>query len=149
MGIGSLIKHHRKLKGITQKELADIIGCAEVTIRQYEADRREPSYDICKKIEKALDFQIFMTKKDEYTKIVKDSYRILEELGKDGNEEISYLNNKVSIRIGKTEDQLIREEVLLQSFNKLNDNGQDEAVKRVEELTEIPRYQEGYQEEDE
>ena len=42
--------------------------------------------------------------------------------------------------IGKQEDRII-ETFLLDYFHQLNVEGQDVAIKRVAELTEIPRYQ--------
>ena len=41
--LGEKIREARKKKGWTQKELAEAVGTATVTIRQYEADKREPS----------------------------------------------------------------------------------------------------------
>ena len=45
MTIGEKIKEFRKKAGFTQKQLAKECGLAEITIRQYESDKREPSFD--------------------------------------------------------------------------------------------------------
>jgi len=42
MNLGSILKMKREEKGLTQKQLAELVGCAEITIRQYESGSREP-----------------------------------------------------------------------------------------------------------
>lgn len=54
MHSGELIKEQRKLKGYTQKQLAEVIGASEPSIRLYELGKRTPSEDVLKKIAKAL-----------------------------------------------------------------------------------------------
>lgn len=43
--IGKRIKERRKALKMTQKELGEKIGCAEITIRQYENGRYSPKID--------------------------------------------------------------------------------------------------------
>lgn len=45
MTIGENIKKYREKKGLTQKELGAALGLAEITIRQYENNKREPKYE--------------------------------------------------------------------------------------------------------
>lgn len=45
MPIGGNIKKYREKKGLTQKELGAALGLAEITIRQYENNKREPKYE--------------------------------------------------------------------------------------------------------
>lgn len=59
MDIGILIKQKRKAAGLTQEELAQKIGCATITIRQYESGKREPSIIVLGKLANALDVDIF------------------------------------------------------------------------------------------
>ena len=54
MNIGNKIKDARKLAGLTQKELAKKCEVAEITIRQYETDKRQPRYEQLLKIADAL-----------------------------------------------------------------------------------------------
>lgn len=54
MTVGNNIKKIRLEQNLTQKELADKIGCAEITIRQYESDKRQPSIKQLQKISSAL-----------------------------------------------------------------------------------------------
>ena len=42
MNLGQVIKRKREENGLTQKQLATLVGCAEITIRQYENGSREP-----------------------------------------------------------------------------------------------------------
>ena len=57
MSIGENIKNIRMQKGLTQKQLAEKSGVAEITIRQYESDKREPKITQLQKIIIALDLE--------------------------------------------------------------------------------------------
>ncbi len=57
--VGENIKKFRKQMGFTQKELADRLGCAEITIRQYESNKREPSIEQLGKIADILNLHLF------------------------------------------------------------------------------------------
>ena len=52
--IGKRIKQYRKAARITQKELAEMVGCAEMTISQYERGLYSPKIDTRIAIAKAL-----------------------------------------------------------------------------------------------
>lgn len=52
--IGNRIKQYRKAKHITQKELAEMVDCAEMTISQYERGLYSPKSDMRTKIANAL-----------------------------------------------------------------------------------------------
>lgn len=54
MKTGELIREQRKLKGLTQKQLAEAIGASEPSIRLYELGKRTPGEDILRKIAGAL-----------------------------------------------------------------------------------------------
>jgi transcriptional regulator with XRE-family HTH domain len=54
MQTGELIREQRKLKGLTQKQLAEAIEVSEPSIRLYELSKRTPSEEIIKKIAEAL-----------------------------------------------------------------------------------------------
>lgn len=55
MTFGDKIKEARKLKGYTQRQLAEIIGVAESTLTGYEKGTREPDVFKIKKLMAALD----------------------------------------------------------------------------------------------
>lgn len=55
MSTGKNIKRIRKEKKITQKELAEKSGVSEISIRQYENEKRNPKIETLDKIASALD----------------------------------------------------------------------------------------------
>lgn len=57
--IGRIIKEKRRAAGLTQEELAKKIGCATITIRQYESGKREPGMETLIDISNALGIEIF------------------------------------------------------------------------------------------
>ena len=58
MQTGELIRQQRKLKGLTQKQLADMLGVSSPSIRLYELGKRTPSEDILKRIADALEISV-------------------------------------------------------------------------------------------
>lgn len=54
MEIGNLIQEFRRRRGITQAELAERIGVATITIRQYENNKRRPRLEQLRLIAKVL-----------------------------------------------------------------------------------------------
>ena len=54
MNSGELIRQQRKLKGLTQRQLAEAIEVSEPSIRLYELGKRTPSGDVINKIADAL-----------------------------------------------------------------------------------------------
>lgn len=60
MTIGEKIRKARKSKGLTQKELAEISGLSEISIRKYENGDRHPKSDQLKKISSALDISFVL-----------------------------------------------------------------------------------------
>ena len=54
MNVGENIKKYRKNKGLTQKELGELIGVKAITIRKYESNEREPNIETLNKIATAL-----------------------------------------------------------------------------------------------
>ena len=59
MTVGEIIKQKRKKAKLTQEALAKKIGCATITIRQYESGKRSPSLRILATISDALDVDVF------------------------------------------------------------------------------------------
>lgn len=52
--IGSRIKEQRKKRGLTQKELAEMLGISAHTLSKYEQNQREPKIKTIKQIANAL-----------------------------------------------------------------------------------------------
>ena len=59
MSVGDHIKNARKSAGMTQKELAEKCGAAEITIRQYESNKREPRNEQLMKIARILNVELY------------------------------------------------------------------------------------------
>ena len=111
---GENIKAARKRAGITQKELAEMSGLATITIQQYERNLREPRLENIKKIARALGIDMYRLSATPLDEFHKE---VVEKATKEENE-------------------------LLDNYRQLNTDGQTEARKRVQELTEIKRYTE-------
>lgn len=129
MSIADNIKFLRKQKNLTQKQLAEKSGLAVITIQQYEAGKYEPKQNSLYKLRKALDCNIYeiLNKPFELLDISIPDFEELEELMPD------------NIKISNKSLELF-EHKLLDNYRLLNEEGKKEANKRVEELTEIPRY---------
>ncbi len=114
MTIGEKIKLTRKAANKTQKELADSVGIAMNTISRYETGERAPSWDSITQIAGALGLTAaeLLTGVDEYEKNAVSDF-----------EEADALHAR-----------------LISAFERLNDNGQNVAVERVEELAEMEKY---------
>ena len=50
MLFGKNLREHRKNKGLTQSELAQIVGVSRQAIASYEGQRREPSFEVLIKL---------------------------------------------------------------------------------------------------
>lgn len=114
---GDNIKRIRIEKKLTQKKLGELCGIDEANLRKYENGRLKPSLNTIRKIAASLD--VYLSDLiDDWSKYSPEEY------AKDW------------------EDGLPLDELkVLQDYRILNDNGKDEARKRVNELTEIPKYQ--------
>ncbi len=129
MTIGERIQEARKQAGLKQSELAEIVGVAVITIGQYERDKRQPRLEQLRRIALALNTTVAELVEPGYWDTVSS-----EELYKAWNDD-SYPKNSCSITIEGSRDKMNA------AFDQLNYAGQQKAVERVEELTEIPKYQ--------
>ena len=122
--IGECIRQTRKLKGFTQEELAHASGLSVMSIRRYEGGERFPSEETLNRIASALQVPI-----SRFIGFFKD--------------------NSIQITMSDTSkevDPLVESQnggriKLVTLFGKLNSVGQTEALKRIQELTVLPRYQ--------
>lgn len=110
MTTGELIKQARKQRNMSQKELAEKLGVSASMIGQYENDLRNPKLETIQRIANALEV---------------DPYSLM-----DFDTATAALEDRIN---NKSKD-------LLAAFDQLNPEGQQKAVERVEELTEIPKY---------
>ncbi|GAB4023739.1 hypothetical protein GCM10028808_74880 [Spirosoma migulaei] len=56
--VGQLIRETRKAKGLTQKELGEIMGLSESTVNKYEAGKQNLSLETVQKIADALKIKL-------------------------------------------------------------------------------------------
>lgn len=130
MTIGQRIKDARKQAHITQAELAQKLNVPFQSVSQWERDIRNPKLQTIQRIAHALGVSpTYLIGYDE--KIVKPEQYTPEELA-----EIK------AAAWTAYEDHIlaVAEHPLLAAFRKLNEDGQQKAIERVEELTEIPKY---------
>lgn len=129
MSIGNQIRKYRKEANISQKELGNRLGMSQQQIAQYENGNRMPKIETLQKIADALDVYIgklddkwgadILNNKEDYIKFRK---------------QLSDYEADVQKKADKEERKLV------ENYWKLNKIGRKEAQKRVEELTEVPRY---------
>ena len=128
MTVGQRIRQARKKIGMSQKDLADKLGISYVGVSQWENDKRKPKYETLQRIAHALNTSA-MELMDKET--AKDS-----QYSHDSNapDEDDLVMHQIPAMLVDVIDHMIPH------LYKLNLNGRLEAVKRVDELTEIPRF---------
>ena len=130
MTIGERIRFFRKEQGLTQDDLARKMGIKRGTLAQYESDRRNPKLETLEKISGALGVEIGklcgLSSLDDILKVADP----------DAKEDIYKIAGVAAQNINI---QGQREE-LESAFDKLNNIGREEAVKRVQELTRLSKY---------
>lgn len=126
MTIGKTIRSIRKEKGITQKKLAELSGMAEITIRQYEADKYKPKIEQVEKLANALGVTAVDLMGIEYFDATIDTGQIRKELDALDSIESAY---------GKDALQLLTD------YLSLNEQGKRKASEYLTDLTEQPKYQ--------
>ena len=111
MTIGARIKNRRKQLGLTVGEVAERLGKNRATVYRYESDFiRDVPYNVLEPLAKVLE----MSPAELLTGV------------KDGQTPLA--------------DDSVRKERLLAGYEKLNNDGRDEAIRRIEEMTMVPRF---------
>ena len=67
---GSWLKQRRRGLHLTQKELAQEVGYAEVTLRKVEADELRPSRELAQRLAEAL--QIPVAERTQFLRLARD-----------------------------------------------------------------------------
>lgn len=129
MSYGESIKKARKKAGITQKELAKRTGLAEITIRQYEANKREPRSNSIKKIAIALDIPVSELLGDFVLSKMDFMFKELEEEGVYQPEDYEPGNF-----------YCIDEDYIISLVRQLNYDGLSRIDGHLEDLLKIPEY---------
>lgn len=136
-----IIRESRINKRMSQKELAEKVGLTQQSIALLEHGKRNLSFDLFIDIIKALELSQDELKNIINAIILKTNPKIPEE------QLLVTLNTDIPVVITKSENPLpsakdSKELRLLSNYRILNDIGKKEAVKRVQELTEIKKYTE-------
>lgn len=130
MTTGERIRFFRKKQGLTQDDLAHKMGIKRGTLAQYESNRRNPKLETLEKISGALGVEIGrlcgFSSLDEVLKVADP----------DAKADLCKVADSATQNINI---QSQREE-LESAFDKLNNVGREEAVKRVQELTRLSKY---------
>mgnify|MGYP002798721837 FL=1 len=135
MNIGRRIAEERQRAGLTQSALAEKLGLATVTIRQYERGVREPKIDTLRKIAEVIsnsgnpiDVTCFIPTHNE-NPIFYD--RVKEKLSPDEIDLLDFYD-------WSGEDE--RLDLLRDAAEMLTPEGQRIAIKRVREMVELAKY---------
>ena len=115
---GAKIKEVRIRKGLTQKQLGDLCGIADSNIRKYENNKQNPKIETVKKIASALGVGIEVLEGLE-------TFDSGEEFTKRRNEILNRISNKDTIN---------------NTFNIMNEKGQQKLAEYAEDLAKIPEY---------
>lgn len=133
MTTGENIKKYRNKAHLTQKELAAKCGLAAITIQQYERGAREPHLETVIKISKALGVLPTLIIED-----LQDELALWIENHPDSYDQIVFNHSENNTNFDMyLEDTIERIKPLLELLNR---DGQDVAIERIEELTQIPKY---------
>lgn len=168
--IGERIKKARELRNMTQSQLGEKLGVTGVTVMRYEKGQREPNietiFNLAEKLNVSVSYLLGVVDLDGF--ISPDGfadpadYEFVKALGFDSPQKLATLvpgahqstpehRHELEKMMGKEEGYLdkmsarrdwpINQQRLVNAFDLLNDAGQQKAIERVEELTEIPKYQ--------
>ena len=124
MSVGENIKKYRKTASLSQQNLATKTGLSIGTIQGYEQKRYLPKYENLKKLAAVLNCKVSdldSSYSDMFFKITPDSF---------------------TIALTDRDDYIPEKNMLIKYFNQLNNLGREEALKRIEELTEVTKYRE-------
>jgi transcriptional regulator with XRE-family HTH domain len=143
-----LIKEARRRKKLTQEQLAEQLGVQRAVVSKYETGRITPSVKQAQKIAAVLDIpllDLIGIEPENNNELERTKLETLIEKFISQNE--NFDSNKLSDAYYYDENGFRFKgdgsplEKLIHVFDKLNPEGQEKAVERVEELTEIPKYQ--------
>ena len=132
MTIGERIKEIRKNKKMTQKELASKLGISFQALAQWENNLRNPKQESLERIAEALEVTTDYLKGKTNRPDTRSSTQ--EDIGRYFGVTSFMTEDGVAILSSQFG-------TLSHYFNKLNETGRHEAIKRVKELSQIPEYQ--------
>lgn len=149
--IGANIRKARKSKGMTQKELGTAISRTESSIAKYEQGLVDIPNMVISLIADALNVSAgYLLGQETERIIIPGRLKIVDindpesgffryDIEATDEEALNYAYQILG-RAGVSAQTHSPQALVLAAMEKLNNDGQQKAVERVEELTEIPRY---------
>ncbi len=122
-----VLKKLRLENGLTQSTLARDLSVTQNAVFNWENEKREPNIDMIKKIADYFDITLAYLLDGEVTPLTENDKE---------PEKRRKFHSQDRIEVNNWNKEL----ELLNHFRKLNSSGEDEAIKRVSELTELSRY---------
>lgn len=152
MTIGEKIRMIRKEKGLTQKQVGERCGMADSAVRKYESGAIHPKLETIFRIAAALEVEPIELLEIDSPHVPQTGFHLSSGkqpriINEQNQKRLASFINKLDPNTQITESGIVgyfkpeNKELLLGYFSKLNPDGQRVALDRVEELTEIPRYQ--------
>ncbi|NFN17867.1 helix-turn-helix transcriptional regulator [Clostridium botulinum] len=131
--IGNRIQERRKELKLTLQEVGDIVGVASSTIQRYEKGLiAKMKLPVIESIAKAINVNpVWLIRKDAKKETELADFEFINKINTEKVKNTLTFNNK---------ECFDKKNIFIQYFDKLNAIGQDEAIKRVAELTEISKY---------
>ncbi len=127
MTIGENIKRIRKEKGLTQQQLAELVGIKDSGVRQYESGKYTPRTSRVREIAKALDVQVW-----EIDESLKDLYTSIDRWNNEHDTETLSDESKTSeILISLLGDDNAS---IINDFLSLNETGQAKVAEYIDDL---------------
>ena len=147
--LGHRIALERKNAGLTQKELAQKIGVPYQTVQFWEHGKRNPKFENIQKIAAALgvSWLDLMPKEALNANTIEDfakdngelAQELVQQLPKETARLMQQLHDAAFPRHGEITDPDIQK--VSDIMQTMNDTGRRVAVERVQELAQIPAYQ--------
>lgn len=121
--VGEQLKFFRKESNITQKQLSELTGIAEITIRQYEAGKYKPKLDNLKKISDVLQIPLAaLLDLDETDQALNALWDV----------------SNIDVYPSQYTDMFNLRE--LKPYFSLNQKGKKKAMSYIEDLAKLPEY---------
>ena len=137
MTTGQRIQAARKAAGLTQKELGERIGVTFQGVAQWENNLRKPKFETLQRIADALNVKVETL--DDRLNPHLEVYDFFCDEAPPSHLPDFLMRNSDGQFIQASIETMAGQ--LLYSFSNLNEMGQREAIRRVEELNEVPKYQ--------
>ncbi len=128
MTAGERIQYYRKKNGLTQKELAEKLDLAEITIRQYESNKRQPKIQTLRKIACILGVSVeaFLTEAE---------LSLFESMAN------LYLESDTDIKeVDSLDEHTPQEKHLMIKFRELNEKGRNKVIDYADDLSKTRDY---------